>query len=149
MNNVQNVRWVMKIKKQYLLLLACLVWTIAGINIVRIGIEAYFNYFSMLNILLSAVVFVIFQVFIFGKLVKKHTKRILAYKEKQWFIKFFDIKSFIIMAVMMIGGIWLRVSGVAPERFIAVFYSGLGTALLLAGILFGVHFLKNINPKSN
>lgn len=149
MNNVQNVRWVMKIKKQYLLLLACLVWTIAGINIVRIGIEAYFNYFSILNILLSAVVFVIFQVFIFGKLVKKHTKRILDYKEKQWFIKFFDIKSFIIMAVMMTGGIWLRVSGVAPKRFIAVFYSGLGTALLLAGILFGIHFLKNINPKSN
>lgn len=138
----------MKVKKQYLLLIACLVWSIAGANIVRIGFEAYGRYLTVFNIFLSAVVFAIFQFFIFGRLVKKHTKRINAYKERQWFIKFFDMKSFIIMAVMMTGGIWLRVSGVAPERFITVFYSGLGVSLLLAGILFGVHFFKNMNSKS-
>lgn len=139
----------MKVKKQYLLLIACLVWSIAGANIVRIGFEAYGRCLTVFNIFLSAVVFAIFQFFIFGRLVKKHTKRINAYKERQWFIKFFDMKSFIIMAVMMTGGIWLRVSGVAPERFIAVFYSGLGVSLLLAGILFGVHFFKNMNLKSD
>lgn len=133
----------MKVKKQYLLLIACLVWIVAGVNIVRIGMEAYAQYLNLFNILLSAVVFIIFQLFVFGKLVKKHTGRILAYEERQWFIKFFDVKSFIIMAVMMTGGIWLRVSGVAPERFIAVFYSGLGFSLVLAGILFGFHFTKN------
>lgn len=136
----------MKVKKQYLLLIACLVWSIAGANIVRIGFEAYPGYLTVLNIFLSAVVFVVFQIFIFGKLVKKHTKRIVSYEERQWFIKFFDVKSFVVMAVMMTGGIWLRVSGAAPEQFIAVFYSGLGVALLLAGISFGIHFLKNINP---
>lgn len=136
----------MKVKKQYLLLIACLVWSIAGANIVRIGFEAYPGYLTVLNIFLSAVVFAVFQIFIFGKLVKKHTKRIVSYEERQWFIKFFDIKSFVVMAVMMTGGIWLRVSGAAPEQFIAVFYSGLGVALLLAGISFGIHFLKNINP---
>lgn len=133
----------MKVKKQYLLLIACLVWIVAGVNIVRIGMEAYAQYLNLFNILLSVVVFIIFQLFVFGKLVKKHTGRILAYEERQWFIKFFDVKSFIIMAVMMTGGIWLRVSGVAPERFIAVFYSGLGFSLVLAGILFGFHFTKN------
>lgn len=136
----------MKVKKQYLLLIACLVWSIAGANIVRIGFEAYPGYLTVLNIFLSAVVFAVFQIFIFGKLVKKHTKRIVSYEERQWFIKFFDVKSFVVMAVMMTGGIWLRVSGAAPEQFIAVFYSGLGVALLLAGISFGIHFLKNINP---
>ena len=139
----------MKVKKQYLLLIASLVWIIAGVNIVRIGFEAYTGYISVLNFFLSAVVFVVFQFFIFGRLVKKHKKRIIAYDEKQWFIKFFDIKSFIIMAVMMTGGIWLRASGVAPEQFIAVFYSGLGASLLLAGILFSINFIKTINTKSN
>lgn len=139
----------MKVKKQYLLLLACLVWIMAGANIVRIGFEAYSEYLTVFNIFLSAVVFAVFQFFVFGRLVKKHTKRIIAYEERQWFIKFFDVKSFIIMAVMMTGGIWIRVSGIAPERFIAVFYSGLGVSLLLAGILFGIHFFKNRNPKSN
>ena len=46
------------------------------------------------------------------------------------------------MAFMMTGGIALRSSGIAPERFIAVFYTGLGASLLLAGILFGVNFGK-------
>ncbi len=135
----------MKIKKEYLLLLACAVWIAAGSNIMRIGINAYVDYFTKLNIFLSVVTFCIFQVFIFGKLVRKHTGRIISYaEEKQLFIKFFDVKSFIIMAVMMTGGIWIRVSGIAPQRFIAVFYSGLGTALLLAGILFGLNFIKHI-----
>lgn len=139
----------MKVKKQYLLLLACLVWMIAGGNIVRIGFEVYSEYLTVFNIFLSIIIFAFFQFFIFGRLVKKHTKRIIAYEERQWFIKFFDVKSFIIMAIMMTGGIWLRMSGLAPERFIAVFYSGLGVALLLAGILFGVHFFKIMYPKSN
>lgn len=46
------------------------------------------------------------------------------------------------MAVMMSGGIGLRVSGLAPERFIAVFYTGLGASLLLAGLLFGRNYGK-------
>ena len=46
------------------------------------------------------------------------------------------------MAVMMTGGIALRASGIAPERFIAVFYTGLGASLLLAGLLFGCSFSK-------
>lgn len=48
------------------------------------------------------------------------------------------------MAVMMPGGIGLRVSGLAPDRFIAVFYTGLGAALLLAGLLFGRNFGKAV-----
>ena len=71
------------------------------------------------------------------------TSRISAYEEElHFFLKFFDVKSFIIMAVMMIGGIWLRSSGVAPDRFIAFFYAGLGASLLLAGLLFACNFAK-------
>lgn len=134
---------IMKVKKNTLLLIACFVWTAAGFNILRIGIMAYTSYLSLLNIILSAAVFGIFQYFIFGRLVKKHTKRISDYEEeKHFFLKFFDLKSFIIMAFMMTGGIYLRTSGLGPERFIAVFYSGLGASLFLAGILFGINYLK-------
>ena len=66
----------MKVKRNTLLLLACLVWSAAGFNILRIGLIAYPPYWSMINFLLSAFVFVVFQKFIFGKLVKKHTARI-------------------------------------------------------------------------
>lgn len=70
------------------------------------------------------------------------TSRISAYEEElHFFLKFFDVKSFI-MAVMMTVGIWLRSSGVAPDRFISFFYTGLGTSLLLAGLLFACNFAK-------
>lgn len=42
----------------------------------------------------------------------------------------------------MTGGIGLRASGLAPERFIAVFYTGLGASLLIAGLLFGCNYGK-------
>lgn len=135
--------YILKVKKKTLLLIACAVWSVAGFNILRIGILSYSPYISVINILLSMAVFAVFQYFIFGRLVKKHTARIQNYEEERhFFMKFFDIKSFIIMAVMMSGGIYLRAASLAPERFIAVFYTGLGSSLLLAGILFGKNFLQ-------
>lgn len=138
----------MKVKRNTLLLIAALVWSAAGFNILRIGLLAYPPYRTAVNFLLSALVFTVFQVFIFGQLVNKHTARISAYEEElHFFLKFFDVKSFIIMAVMMTGGIWLRSSGVAPDRFIAFFYTGLGASLLLAGLLFGCNFAKALAAK--
>lgn len=135
----------MKVKRNTLLLLACLVWSMAGFNILRIGLMAYPAYGTILNFLLSILVFGVFQKFIFGKLVKKHTRRINAYEEERhFFLKFFDRKAFIIMAVMMTGGIGIRAGGLAPERFIAVFYTGLGASLLLAGLLFGCNYGKAV-----
>ena len=133
----------MKVKKRTLLLIACIVWSIAGFNVLRIGVLAYPPYLSPINFILSGIVFGIFQYFIFGRLVKKHTKRIHNYtKETQFFLKFFDVKSFCIMAFMMGGGIYLRASSLAPDIFIAVFYTGLGASLLLAGILFGRNYFN-------
>lgn len=133
----------MKVRRNTLLLIAALVWSAAGFNILRIGLLAYPPYRTVVNYLLSALVFTVFQVFIFGQLVNKHTARISAYEEElHFFLKFFDVKSFIIMAVMMSGGIWLRSSGIAPDRFIAVFYTGLGASLLTAGIRFGYQFVR-------
>ena len=135
----------MKVRRNTLLLIAALVWSAAGFNILRIGLLAYPPYRTVVNYLLSALVFTVFQVFIFGQLVNKHTARISAYEEElHFFLKFFDVKSFIIMAVMMSGGIWLRSSGIAPDRFIAVFYTGLGASLLTAGIRFGYQFVRAV-----
>ena len=134
-----------KVGKNTLLLIACLVWGAAGVNILRIGLLAYPSYVSGLNVVLSLAVFGVFQYFIFGPLVKKHTRRITGYEEeRQFFLKFFDGKSFAIMAFMMTFGILLRTTGLGPERFIAVFYSGLGASQLLAGLLFGCNYVRRL-----
>lgn len=59
----------MKVQRNTLLLLACLVWSAAGFNILRIGLMAYPPYLTALNFLLSTLVFAVFQKYIFEKLV--------------------------------------------------------------------------------
>ena len=127
-----------QVKKQNLLIIAALVWVAAGANILHIGLEAYAEgYVTTLNEVLSVAVGLVFWFGTFYKLTKKHTQRITNYEEQhQYFWHFFDLNSFSIMAIMMTGGIALRVSGIAPSVFIAIFYTGLGSALALAGILF-------------
>ena len=129
------------VHKNTLILIAGIVWAIAGFNIVRIGLIAYQGNFTWWRGLLSIAVYAAFQVFVFGKMVKKHTDRIQRYEEeRQNFFRFFDTKSYLIMAFMMGGGIWFRSSGLAPVWFIAFFYTGLGLALAVAGVCFWVNF---------
>lgn len=132
------------VKKPTLLAVAGCVWLIAGINVARLGILSYrlLPQITWVHLLLSLAVFCAFGLMFF-KMSIKHTKRIKGYPEEfrpLW--HFFDIKSYCIMAVMMTGGIWLRSSGLAPDVFIAVFYSGLGCALALAGVLFWISFIS-------
>ena len=137
-SNNASKRKPFQVKKQNLLIIAALVWVAAGVNILRIGLEAYAEgYVTTLKEVLSVAVGLVFWFGTFYKLTKKHTQRITNYEEQhQYFWHFFDLKSFIIMAIMMTGGIALRVSGIAPSVFIAIFYTGLGSALALAGMLF-------------
>lgn len=133
----------MKVKKINLILVAGIVWLIAGINIFHIGIIAYAGYLSAVNVLLSVIVYVIFHNMVFRKMVKKHTQRIVEYEEeRQQIYKFFNKQAYCIMAFMMTFGIGLRVSGLAPDIFIAVFYTGLGASLVIAGISFGLHYIR-------
>lgn len=133
----------MKIKKERLLLIAGFVWSIAGGNILFIGLNTYAEYISIRNGALTLIVFFLFWLLVFKKLTRKHTKRIREYPdEKQFFWLFFDKKSFIIMFFMMTFGIVIRTQHLLPNQFITVFYTGLGTALLLAGIIFLKNYIR-------
>ena len=130
------MEYILKVKKRTLLLIAGIVWLIAGFNVARLGIlsiglvEKIWYLYA-----LSILIFIIFGT-MFYKMSEKHTKRILAYEEKRPFWNFFDLKSYLIMVFMMTMGIGLRASGKIPDFFIAFFYTGLGLALALAGIIF-------------
>ena len=45
------------------------------------------------------------------------------------------------MTCMMSGGIGFRAAGIFPDIFIAFFYSGLGLALALAGVIFTKNYM--------
>lgn len=129
------------VKKKTLLLIAGIVWMIAGFNVARLGALSYLNIERTWYLyIFSLVVFMSFGLMFF-KMSQKHTKRILGYEEYRPFWHFFDFKAYLIMICMMSGGIGFRVAGIFPEIFIAFFYSGLGLALALAGIIFTRNYL--------
>ncbi len=131
-----------KVKKQTLLLIAGIVWLFAGLNVARLGVLSYGLISpSWLTYLLSLLVFAAFGG-MFVAMSSKHTARILAYESTRPFWNFFDTKSYLIMAFMMSAGIGLRAANVLPQVFVAFFYTGLGCALMGAGVVFVKNYLR-------
>ena len=129
------------VKKKTLLLIAGIVWMIAGFNVARLGVLSYLNIDRKWYMyIMSIVVFLLFGIMFF-KMRRNHTKRILGYEDYRPFWHFFDWKAYLIMTCMMSGGIGFRAAGILPEIFIAFFYCGLGLALVSAGVIFTRNYL--------
>ncbi len=130
---------VVTLPKNHLMLLAGLVWCAAGAMVCVIGLPLEFGLAPAHLVLvpLAGVIFLVFYVFVFSGLVRKHTGRIRARTEDRLpFWHFFNASSWVVMALMMGGGMALRLSHLMPDWMIAFFYSGLGVALFLCGVRF-------------
>lgn len=125
--------------KNHLLLIAGLVWCAAGamVCIVGVPLELRLAPAHLILLPLAALIFLAFYFLVFSRLVHKHTSRIRARPEDRLpFWHFFNASSWVVMAVMMGGGMTLRFSHLMPDWAIAFFYSGLGVALFLCGLRF-------------
>ena len=131
------------IPKNYLVLIAGALWIVAGGMVIWTGFPFFITRLSWLNLLFAAGVFWVFYWFIFRKLVYKHVARIKAAPvAKMPFWKFFDLRSYIVMGVMMSGGMMIRHLHLIPPAVIGPFYSGLGLALFACGTRFVVAYYK-------
>ena len=107
-----------------LLLTAGIVWLVAGINILRIGISCWITdaHYWLLKVCEASLIFLLFFCMIFHKLYRKRCP-----------FSFFDVKGWLVMAFMIALGITIRTARLLPESFIAVFYTGLSLALMATG----------------
>jgi small-conductance mechanosensitive channel len=143
-----KIACVVTVPKNHLVLIAGLVWCLAGTMVCVIGLPLELGLAPSNLVLfpLAVVIFLAFYVFVFSRLVRKHTGRIRARPEERlpvW--NFFNASSWAVMAVMMGGGMALRLSHLMPDWMIAFFYSGLGVALVLCGIRFlGIFARKDV-----
>ena len=121
------------VRKHWLILANGLLWAAAGINIARIGYSCAFSEGGYVW-LWSIPVFAAFASMFF-RVIGKNTKRIDAMPvEKAPLYQFLTLKGYLIIAFMMTLGITLRSLGTIPDSFFAFFYTGLGTALAVAGL---------------
>ena len=135
-----------KVKKINLLIVASVVWFIASINVINLGLKTLNSEMSFLIAGIALTVFILFFRLIFNKMVKKHTIRILGYEADYVEIyKFFDKKSYVIMISMITAGVVIRKLNIVPYQWLGGLYLGIGSALLCASAVFLMKYKKHLN----
>ena len=139
-----------RVSKRILLFIAGLVWGCAGFRVFTLGFGDVMSHHGnlIITIIFAAVIFFVFFKFIFSKMFKKHTTRIVNSKlDKHCVFSFFDFKSYLIMGFMIFFGISVRNLGIFNPVYLGDFYMGLGAALFMAGVYFFVGFFTFDNLK--
>lgn len=120
------------VSKKWLIASNAFLWMLAGFNIARIGIACAIAVHSFVWLWFIPVFAAFFTMF--SRVIGKNTVRINNMPvEKAPLYNFLTVKGYLIIAFMMSLGIFLRSLGSIPDSFFAFFYTGLGSALFIAG----------------
>jgi hypothetical protein len=133
---------MLKVRPKMLILAAAVVWLAAGMSVASVGLTSATDPWTAVMALASLGVYVLFLV-MFLRISQKHIRRIRGYTEDLVnLFNFFDAQSYIILAVMIGLGAAIRISGLVPDFAIALFYSGLGFALVTAAVYYVVTYIS-------
>jgi hypothetical protein len=136
------------IPKRYLLFIAGIVWTFAGGLLLFKGITCFEDSqdFLWLKIIVSAVAGILFYLFLFSKISVRHIHRIFGLDiDRPCLFSFFNLRSYIIMIVMISTGILLRKFEVISSDYLEVLYVTMGIPLFISAFRFyyyGFNFNK-------
>jgi len=134
------------VPRRSLLLIAGCAWSIAGgILITRSLIYLVgANHYLALEIVLGIVFGIAFYLVLFTRISKKHITRInLIEIDNPCFFSFFNFRSYLLMAIMITGGITLRLSGLVNPEIIYTFFLCMGIPLLVSAWRFFYSYSKN------
>ncbi|WP_456408050.1 hypothetical protein [Caldithrix abyssi] len=131
--------------RKWLLLFSGIIWSGTGImlNFLALRWIVEFN--------LSQIIFVITAGILLGSAIarfgfsmvaNKNIKRILAYTGHVCAFAFQEWKSYVLIAVMMTIGLFMRTTELIPKFLLAPLYMGIGFALFLASFLYYQSFFR-------
>lgn len=128
-----------------LYLTAAALWIIAGINILKIGIESWLltnnNIWDFVWLIISLI---FFYFIIFPRTVKRNISYVQSHdNDKLPLYKCMHPQSWIIMIFMISLGVVIRGYELVPKPFIAGFYCGLGFSLATITYLYFRAFAQN------
>lgn len=149
--NSQLAEWMRKINpvvpKHWLLLIAGLMWSGVGILLSCFAITWLAKALSMASILLGLFgvgISIFANRYQFSKLARKNIRRILGLNPKACVFAFQAWSGYLIIAVMMTGGMYLRSTAI-PKPYLAVIYAAIGGSLLQASLHYYTHFARARN----
>ena len=125
--------------RRYLLFIAAVVWTFAGGMLLYKGSTLFLqNYhFFWLRLISSVIGGAVFYILLFSKISFKHTRRIVNLEnDNPCAFSFFDLKSYILMTIMITSGVLLRKSGLMAPEYLSILYITMGIPLFLSAFRF-------------
>jgi len=134
------------VRKRSLLLIAGCAWTIAGGILISRSLIYLTgaNHYLALEIILGILFGSLFYILLFVRISKKHITRInLITIDNPCFFSFFNFRSYLLMAIMISGGISLRLSGLVKPDIIYTFFLCMGIPLLVSAWRFFYSYAKN------
>jgi uncharacterized membrane protein len=142
---MQNIRSLApRVSKRYLLLIAALAWTMAGTMLLARGLlmSGRIRHTHWIMILLSILGGGMFYLVLFSKISASHVSRILGLQnERQCIFSFFNLRSYLLMTIMISSGIILRKTGFLYTGTLSLVYITMGIPLLLSSIRFFYHWI--------
>jgi len=139
----QNIKFL-RVSRNNLFLIAACAWCIAGGILVWRGCVYFeFNHLWTFKLIAALAGGVLFFKVMFLKISAKHIERIRNLPaDRPCALQFFGLRSYILMAVMITGGILLRTSKLVSNEYLSLFYFFMGTPLLLSAIRFFIVWKK-------
>ena len=133
------------VPRHWLFFIAGTLWMIAGFILIERAYGWLTDFDTGRLIITLALSIVLGLVFYFGgfiKTVRKNTNRIKSLPEDVCLFAFTAWKGYIIIAVMVAGGILIRNSAF-PKHYLALLYNAMGVSLLIGGSRFFASFISN------
>jgi hypothetical protein len=134
------------VSRRTLLFVAGCVWTLAGGILITRGLLQliHSNHFLLLEFLSGFVFGILFYLILFSRISKKHIHRIVSITiEDPCVFSFFNLRSYILMSVMITGGITLRKLNVVDPDILYSFFLAMGLPLLISAGRFFYNWYKN------
>lgn len=133
-------------KRSVLYVVAAIVWGVPGVIITHKGISAYFTQCEndLWWLLLITFCVLVGFYFIFRRVVAKYSAHIASQPEQTAIWHTFPLRGWVLIIFMM--GLGMSMKILEPStQFIASFYSGLGSMLILSSI----RFLSNMKNEAD
>jgi hypothetical protein len=128
-----------RIGRRYLYMIAALVWTFAGSMLLFRGMLLFMDddHLFWIRISISIIAGILFYRFLFSKISRKHTNRIAAIgPDRPCLFSFFNVRSYILMSLMITAGISLRKSGIVSPEYLSIIYVTMGIPLFISSFRF-------------
>ena len=138
------------VDKRILILLAGFMWVGVGTMLLFISyswLNAYQGNDSFVFAGIGIAVALVIHHFGFLKIVDNNLRRILPMEGKKCIFSFVTWKSYLIVAVMVTMGVFLRHSPI-PKPYLSILYTGIGLSLILSSLRYLRVFLSQLRKTS-